>query len=153
MSRMLHLNDPDLIAAGLVNVGGKWLARGAAAERGLSPALTTKAPPEPNDGYDSNLEREFARSLEAERVAGLLFHWEREPLTIRLPGGIRYKPDFLVLRSDGLTFYETKPNFTQKEARVGEVKLKLAAEWCRKWGIHLYRTTRVDGAWMHEELS
>lgn len=62
-----------------------------------------KAPPVVSKarGYRSALEAEYAGQLELRKRAGDVTDYGYERITLRLPGGVRYTPDFDVLRADG----------------------------------------------------
>ena len=108
------------------------------------------------DGYDSQLEKDFASELELWKATGIIDHWEREPMSVKIcKRGEKwwtYRADFIVNRKGVIEFYEIKPNFTKREARIGELKLSLFAAWCKHWCFKVYRTTRQDGRWCFEEV-
>lgn len=161
MSHSAHIENEEALAALLKSnphLGVKGAKRALQATSAKE-ATRTPTPPvdasgdsqrKESDGYDSELERDFATMMDFVGTPVV-----REPVSIRLvrhgKGWRRYEPDFMGKKDGGLTFYELKPNFVKREARVGELKLDLAAEWCLRWGIKLYRVTRVNGQWFFEE--
>jgi len=76
-------------------------------------------------------ERAYAERLELLWRAGELAWWAYEPFLIALADGLKYRPDFLVVRRreiDGavlLEVHETKG--TPRGRRLGEAKVKMAA--------------------------
>ncbi|HMF85887.1 MAG TPA: hypothetical protein VK598_06005 [Nitrospiraceae bacterium] len=77
-------------------------------------------------------------------VGGEIARWWFEPLNLRLPGKKNfYKPDFLVLAGDGLTFYEVKGRNPSDDRSL--VKIKTAAG-ITPWAKFVL-VKRVDGTW------
>jgi hypothetical protein len=71
----------------------------------------------------------YAQFLELEKQAGRVSYWIYEPWSMWLPGGVRYKPDFLVVYPDGL---ERKPELVEvkgwsKNLRDGKTRYTIAA--------------------------
>lgn len=100
--------------------------------------------------YRSKLEAAYAQQLEAQQFSKEITAWWYEPLNLRLPGKRNfYKPDFLVLAGDGLTFYEVKGRNKSDDRSL--VKAKTAA------GIHVWArfvwVTRPAGLWEERCLS
>lgn len=81
-----------------------------------------------DDGFDSDLERDFNAEL-------LARGWEVRPhgWTFHLPGGVDYTPDFIAWRSEDylerrhVMVYEVKGNMRQKNARDSRTRFKIAA--------------------------
>ena len=77
------------------------------------------------DKYRSSWERRFAELLEFRRTAGEIKSWQYEPITLKLPGGVRYTPDFLITDlDDWLSIVEVK-GVLKDSARI---KLRQAVE-------------------------
>jgi hypothetical protein len=76
-------------------------------------------------------ERAYAQRLELLWRAGEIAWWAYEPFLIALADGLKYRPDFVVVRKgevDGsvhLEVHETKG--TPRGRRLGEAKVKMAA--------------------------
>lgn len=86
--------------------------------------------------YRSPLEADYAQYLELLRRGTEISTWQYEPLMLRLPGGIRYTPDFLIIHYwiergalfpevPVIEFHEVKG--WSKNRREGITKLKIAA--------------------------
>lgn len=82
------------------------------------------------DRYRSDLERRYARHLEARRLAGQIKRWDFEPVKLRLAGLTFWQPDFRVIALDDTEEYHETKGFMREDANV---KLKVAAE------MHPYR--------------
>lgn len=102
--------------------------------------------PSPKPIYKSKWEAAYASKLEMEKLTGLVKFWKYEPFSIWLPGGIRYKPDFLVQNADSnssdtgfipgdIEIVEVKG--WSKNLRDGMTRLKIAAAIfpCFTWRI------------------
>lgn len=82
-------------------------------------------------GRMNRTEARYGEQLAAEQGLGLVRWYEFEGITFRLPGGIRWTPDYPVLRPDGcLELHEVKGRrgstyFATEKARL---KLRLAAD-------------------------
>jgi len=74
--------------------------------------------------YDSKLEMEFAKDLNVGKSAGLIqYHLEQVPF--RLPGGVVYRCDFMVVEIDGrIRFVDTKGH----ETEVFKIKKKMVED-------------------------
>lgn len=95
------------------------------------PRKTVEAPsplpgwPKPKDKWNYS----YAQFLELEKQAGRVAYWIYEPWSMWLPGGVRYKPDFLVVYPEGL---ERKPELVEvkgysKNLRDGITRYTIAA--------------------------
>jgi hypothetical protein len=87
--------------------------------------VTYKAKPERlliDDGYDSQLERDFGLELRARGGQVQLHGW-----TFHLPGGVDYTPDFIETNADRTIVYEVKGDLKQKNARDSRTRFKFAA--------------------------
>jgi hypothetical protein len=77
-------------------------------EHGITKAGSNPAPsplpgwPKPSDKWNWS----YSQFLELEKQAGRVAYWVFEPWSMWLAGGVRYKPDFLIVYPDGL---ERKP--------------------------------------------
>lgn len=82
--------------------------------------------------YQSKVEEEWANSGEIymqEHFGIPVLRQDYEPLTLNLPGGIKYKPDFLyILDNFNIVLAEIKNSRKNKGYRTTLNKLKTAAE-------------------------
>lgn len=106
------------------------------AEQRVRNSPVAGATPVASSKYKSKLEAAFAAKLDLEMRARFftgLLGWWYERVNVRLPGKKNfYKPDFLVQRVDGLTFYDTKGKNKSDDRSL--VKIKTAAglnPWAR----------------------
>ena len=75
--------------------------------------------------WRSQWEKRYSECLELMRISGHINRWSFETLTIKLPGGTRYTPDFLVIGADGsIQFHEVKGVMRAS----AQIKLKQAIE-------------------------
>jgi len=131
ISEAEHQEMVDRVKASSVGVkehtpnGGR--GGGAVSDRQSGTAVKSSArTSQTTNGYKSKLEETFAYRLVLERAGGEIANFWYEPLNLRLPGGKNfYKPDFLVLAGDGLTFYEIKGRNKSDDRSL--VKIKTAA--------------------------
>jgi len=94
-------------------------------------------------------ERVYALILEAAKRNGALRSWRYECVTLKLADGVRYTPDFLVIRGDGTAeFHEVKGGFIRDDARV---KLRVAARQFPEFVFQLAQCTR--GQWTVTEIA
>lgn len=89
------------------------------------------APPK----YDSKWEERYAKMLDLEQKAGAIVKWWYHPWSMRLPGGPRYTPDFLVQHHGHIQIVDVKgwhPNI-----REAMLKIKVAASiyTCYAWDL------------------
>ena len=77
--------------------------------------------------FRSKLEQAWANSLEMAKMAGEIVSVHYEPISFKLAAGKRYRPDFMVVDKDGITFHEVKGQWT-KNKRDGMTHLKWAAQ-------------------------
>lgn len=101
--------------------------------------------------YRSKLEAAFARSLEFDRLAGMILGYQYEPMNIRLSGDKNfYKPDFLVWSKDHPpTYYEVKGRNKSDERSL--VKTKVAAA-LHPWARFIL-IKRIRGVWVEREIA
>jgi hypothetical protein len=110
------------------------------------------APP-PKSLYDSKWEAAYHAKLQLEIQAGLIKQVWLHPFSLWLPGGVRYKPDFMIQYPDGmeqrLEIVEVKG--WSRNRRDGITRLKIAAALfpCWTWRM-VYRTK--GGGWDGEYL-
>jgi len=75
-------------------------------------------------GQMNKTEERYSRVLEGRRLAGEIYQWWFERLTLKLADDTRYTPDFLVQLADGsLELHEVK-GFMREDAFI---KLKVSA--------------------------
>lgn len=119
------------------------------AHDGVNPASTQRDAVEPSP-YRSKLEAAYARTLEFDRIGGLIIGFQYEPMNIRLSGEKNfYKPDFLVWSADNRpTFYEVKGRNKSDDRSL--VKTKVAAS-LHPWARFII-VKRVRGAWETREI-
>ena len=102
----------------------------------------TLAAPSPLPGWPKPTDKwnwAYANFLELEKQAGRVSYWIYEPWSMWLPGGVRYKPDFLVVFPDGL---ERKPQLVEvkgwsRNLRDGKTRYTIAAAVfpCCEWSM------------------
>ena len=132
-------------------VGGSLNKAGRAIAR-PSPGVLLPTPP-PKYPYDSKWEAAYHAKLQLEIHAGLVKQVWLHPFSLWLPGGVRYKPDFMVQYPLGLErsleIIEVKG--WSKNRRDGITRLKIAAALfpCFVWRM-VYRVK--GGAWDGEYL-
>jgi hypothetical protein len=74
----------------------------------MKPFKQHKYKARPTGGYASKREAEYADLLRRSKEAGAIEDW-LEQVPIRLPGGVKYVVDFLVINADGtVRFVEIK---------------------------------------------
>lgn len=96
--------------------------------------------------FDSKLEAAYDQYLSALKHAGEIQAFWYHPLTLKLPGGIRYTPDFMVWPNDGkVQIHECKGSLKMKNARDGITRLKIAAGVFRCFDFRLVMRSR--GKW------
>ena len=102
--------------------------------------------------FRSKWDENFAAKCELEKRAGLILGWWYEPFSLWLPGGVRYKPDFMVHRSKlwpSIEVVEVKG--WSKNRRDGITRLKIAAALfpCFTWRmVWMNRTGHFDGEYV-----
>ncbi len=107
--------------------------------RQADPALQSvehPAVPLPKPEYNSKTEQLRAQALELDQRAGMIKGWSYETVTLKLPGGSRYTPDFLIEHNDGtVSFEEVKgrkgSSFFARP--IGKMKVGIAAAVFRHW--------------------
>lgn len=78
--------------------------------------------------HDSKLEASYELYLSALKHAGEIQAFWYHPLTLKLPGGVRYTPDFMVWPNEGkVQIHECKGSLKMKNARDGITRLKISA--------------------------
>jgi len=88
-------------------------------------------------------EAEHAMLLEYRKRAGEIKDWGFERVTLRLPGGVRYTPDFDVLGVGGeLEIHEIKGAYIRTD---GMNKFKQAVEVFSGWTFKMFQ--KKEGAW------
>ena len=94
--------------------------------------------------HDSKLEASYELYLSALKHAGEIQQYWYHPLTLKLPGGIRYTPDFMVWPNEGkVQIHECKG--WSKNLRDGMTRLKLASGLFSCWDWRLVKKNR--GQW------
>ena len=98
-------------------------------------------------GVMNSLESKYALHLEAKRIAGEIFAYAFESITLKLAEGCRYTPDFLVInREMECEFHEVK-GFWVDDARV---KIKVAAS---KFPFRFVGVQYKKKEWQFEEFA
>ena len=85
----------------------------------------------PRREYDSQLEERYAWHLAIELAGGRIRAWKPHPGSLKIAEGVRYNPDFLVVRLDGvIEFHEVKGGYKKDSKRYdkGRIKFRTAAE-------------------------
>ena len=90
----------------------------------------------------------YAKLLEIRRQAGEIIHWWYEPFSIWLPGGVRFKPDYMVWEANNtITIVEVKG--WSKNLRDGKARYKIAASLFPCWTWKM--VTKKSNQW--EEMT
>jgi hypothetical protein len=78
----------------------------------------------------------YKLALAVQKSKGEIEHYEYEPLTLKLADGVRYTPDFMVIRDGIIELHEVKAGRIDKSGNVkaitedaSRIKLKIAAEY------------------------
>jgi len=109
--------------------------------------------------YAQRLEA-LRRGVEGSPIGGEVTTWRYEPVTLHLPGGVRFTPDFQVFGSESLTsgylrtyqaFHEVKPAARLPRERDSIVRLKVAAASFPEFRFYLARLSR-GGEWEISEV-
>ena len=85
----------------------------------------------PRPEYDSNLEERYAWYLDLECKGRKIRAWKAHPGSLKIAEGVRYNPDFLVVRLDGvIELHEVKGGYKADSKRYdkGRIKFRTAAE-------------------------
>lgn len=94
--------------------------------------------------FDSKLEAAYDQYLSALKHAGEILEYWYHPLTLKLPGGVRYTPDFMVWHAGGtVQIHECKG--WSRNLRDGMTRLTIASGLFPCWGWRLVRRTK--GQW------
>lgn len=94
--------------------------------------------------HDSKLEASYELYLSALKHVGEIQAFWYHPLTLKLPGGVRYTPDFMVWPNEGkVQIHECKG--WSKNLRDGMTRLKLASGLFSCWDWRLVK--RNKGQW------
>lgn len=97
-----------------------------------------------NPRFDSKLEMAYDQYLAALKFAKEIREYWYHPLTLKLPGGVRYTPDFMVWPNEGkVQIHECKG--WSKNLRDGMTRLKLASGLFSCWDWRLVKKNR--GKW------
>lgn len=109
-----------------------------------------KAPAPAPTKYDSKWEERYASMLELEQKAGHIVKYWYHPFTMRLPGGTRYTPDFLVQHHGHIQVVDVKGY--HKNLREAMLRIKIAASiyTCYTW--HLAKWTGKDFEYANLEV-
>jgi len=96
-------------------------------------------------GKMNNTEKAYAHHLELLKRAGEIAYYSFDNINLRLADNTFYKPDFLVMRSDGqLEIHEVKGQWTDDAL----VKIKVAADkFPFKFIAIMKQTKRNGGGW------
>lgn len=98
-------------------------------------------------------EARYAARLEAERLAGEVLAWHFEALTLRLPGGTRWTPDFLVRRADQVELVDVKGGPRKLDQPAQRVKAREVAAMVEPLGWRVVVARWVDGEWRLEVIA
>ena len=144
------LTAPVLRHGPSTSTGVDPIDRARIGEAGENPAPSPSAE---KPLYRSKWDAAYAAKLELEKQAGLVKAWWYEPLSLWLPGKVRYKPDFLIQYPEGLErrceIIEVKG--WSKNRRDGITRLKIAAALfpCFTWRM-VYKVK--GGGWEEQSL-
>lgn len=75
-------------------------------------------------GKMNGLETAYSKHLELLKASGDILWWKFEPASLRLAPKTFFKPDFMILRKDGLLIIDDTKGFMTDDANV---KIKVAA--------------------------
>lgn len=93
-------------------------------------------------GKMNNTEKAYAHHLEMQRRAGEISYYSFDGINLRLADSTFYKPDFLVMKSDGqLEIHEVKGFWTDDAL----VKIKVAADKFPFRFIAIMKQTKKNG--------
>lgn len=99
----------------------------------------------------NNLEFEYSKKLELEKIAGEVIWYRFEGIKFRLADATFYEPDFIVMKKDlTLEIHETK-GFWTDDARA---KTKIAAELYPVFRFIALKkqSKKLGGGWVVEEF-
>jgi hypothetical protein len=114
----------------------------------VKPHFPARARPRGDGRTETKLEASYRAHLEVLKAAGRIHDYRaRGPLNLRLADKTFFRPDFLVIATDGtLELHETKGHW-EDDARV---KIKVASEM---YPWFLFRAIqKVKGEWRYEEF-
>ena len=96
--------------------------------------------------YKSKWEERYAKQLAAEKVQGVIANWWYQPYSIWLPGGVRYKPDFMVQYHDNPRLQMVEVKGWSKNLRDGMTRLKVAASIfpCFDWSLAKWKGGKFE---------
>lgn len=120
-----------------------------------APAITAKASTNNSQAPKMNgLEKEYSQLLENRRLIGEIINWYFEPVKLRLAGSTFYKPDFMVVLTNGeIEFHETKGTWRGEKAAHWEddarVKIKVAASM---YPFRFMAASKKDNHWKYEQF-
>jgi hypothetical protein len=101
----------------------------------------------PKDGYDSQLERDYAVHLDMLQRAGIVKRWDHHCMKLSIGAGAWYTVDFVVVMDDGrLEGHETK-GFMREAAAV---RIKAAAKQYPWNGFKIIR--KEAGVWQAKKV-
>ena len=116
---------------GKTKAPGSTVAGGQRSRERCSPRAGENPAPAPT--YDSKLEADYATYLNGLKLAPYdIRDWVYHPWTFRLPGGVTYTPDFLVIHSETfvgqwcLEIIEVKGSRKMKGARDSITRFRIA---------------------------
>lgn len=100
-------------------------------------------------GTMNDTEKAYAQTvLEPSRLAGEIAHWWFEQFTFKLADKVRYTPDFVVMRADGVLEVREVKGHWEDDARV---KIKVAAQLFPFDFIAVQKKTKKNGGGWTEE--
>lgn len=106
--------------------------------------------------YKSKLEARFAGYLEIQRRLVELKQYWYEPCTFRLPGGVRYTPDYLLWRGELnrpsgamiMEFHEVKGHHKNKRDSLTRLKIAAALHPWARWCLDEWQDGRWKETWL-----
>lgn len=114
-------------------------------------------------GEMNGTERAYSLHLDAEQRAGRILVWRFQPCNWRLADSTYYRPDFLVMRSDGLVeFHDTKGGKLDKKSGKfkayvethAKVKIKVVADMYPFAFVYAWPLRKKDGGgWAFERFA
>jgi hypothetical protein len=117
----------------------------------VAPAPIPKRPWEP---YRSKTELLYATHLELSRKTGEIGEWRYEVVTLVLAPGVRYIPDFMVVKDGQIEFHEVKgrKGVGFWSLPVSKVKIRMAASRFPWWKFRIVWPGGSSGTWDTVEI-
>ena len=144
MGREIEIDEERMRGSAVARTGHKREAPPNEQAAGSNPAPSS---------YKSKWEERYAKQLAAEKVQGVIANWWYQPYSIWLPGGVRYKPDFMVQYHDNPRLQMVEVKGWSKNLRDGMTRLKVAASIfpCFDWSLAKWKGGKFEFTWVEVE--